>query len=182
MAYFPSPTGIEPLDAPLTVNTELSFDTGNPVTDRMAKLILNFADIKYDQVTTISTDVGVTEPDNDISAPAAANLVPIFKPTYDPADVYVVGVLLTCEFGEAALYLATDVSTTDYFDPPDVGGVIPIPLIKDGWFLYLNDHAYETASNWQGEDDQLIRIGEIMAATFLPSRITGYVFLKNRVE
>jgi hypothetical protein len=181
MGYFPSPTGIDPLDAPLTVNTALSFDTGNPTTDMMAKLIVNFADIKYDQVTTISMDVGVTEPDNDISAPVAANLVPVFKPTYSPADVYVVGILLTCEFGEMAIYMATDVTSDDYFNPPDITGVIPIPLIKDGWFLYLNDHEYEEADTWQGESDQQIFIGEILAATFLPSRITGYIFLKNRV-
>lgn len=181
MAYLPSPTGITSLDAPLTINTTLTFDTGNPTTDLMAKLIVNFANIKYDQMTTVSMDVGVTETDNDITTPTAAQLVPIFKPQYAPGDVNVIGVLLTCEFGETALYMATDVSTDGYFDPPDVSGLIPLPLVQGGWFLYLNDHIYEEASNWQGEDDQQIRIGEILAATFLPSRITGYIFLKNRV-
>ena len=180
MTYLPTPTGITPLNAPLLVDTTLVFDTGNPEVDRAAELILNFADITYDQVTTVSVDVGVTERDNNISAPAAASLIPVYKPTYDPTAVQVVAILLTCEFGETALYFATDITTQEYFNPPDVDTMIPLPLVPGGWFLYVNDHAYETAATWQSDSDVPIFLGEIMAASFLPSRITGYIFLKNR--
>lgn len=179
MTYLPSPAGITPLAAPLTVNTKLSFDTGNAATDRMAELIVNFANIEYDQVRTVSVDVGVTVTANDISAPKAADLVPIYRPQQDPVDVYAIGMLLTCEFGEVALYLATEAGTADYFDPPDVGGVLPLPLIPGGWFLHLDDAEPETA-DWQGETGAVVHVGEILAASFAPSRITGYVFLKNR--
>jgi len=180
--YLPSSSGLTALSAPLVVNTELTFDVGKPdTTDRAAKLVANFADIVYDQVVTFSVDVGVSAQDNDISVPAAADLVSLYKPDFDPADVYVVGILLTCEFGEAAVYLATDVTTSDFFDPPDVDGLIPIPLIEGGWFLHLNDHEYETA-DWQSATAQPIYVGEILAATFKPSRITGYVFLKDLGE
>ncbi len=180
--YLPSSSGLTALSAPLVVNTELTFDVGKPdTTDRAAKLVANFADIVYDQVQTFSVDVGVSARMNDISAPAAGGLVSLYKPEYDPADVYVVGILLTCEFGEAAIYLATDITTSEFFDPPDVTGLIPIPLVEGGWFLHLNDHEYEKAA-WQGETDQPVYVGEILAATFRPSRITGYVFLKDLGE
>lgn len=180
MPYLPSPTGIVALDAPLSINTSLTFDTGNPDTDRAAELLISFANIPYDQVTTVSVDVGVTERDNDISAPKAVELVPIYKPSYAPADVQVVAVLLTCEFGEAGLYFATDLTTEEYFNPPDVDAMIPVPLVPGGWFLYADSHEYEAASNWQGATDPLIFLGEILAATFLPTRITGYIFSQNR--
>jgi hypothetical protein len=179
MAYLPPPTGIAALNAPLSVETELTFDTGNPQVDRAAKLLLSYANIPYDQVTTVSVDVGVTERDNDISVPKAAELVPIYKPSYDPELVQVVAILLTCEFGEAALYFATKVGDEEYFDPPDVDALIPLPLVPGGWFLYVDDHEYETAT-WQAIAGTPVFIGEILAASFLPSRITGYVFLKNR--
>lgn len=180
MPYLPSPVGIAALNAPLSVETELSFDTGNPATDRMAKLIANFANIPYDSVMTVSVDAGATERDNDISAPAVVDLIPIYKPSYAPADIQVVAILLTCEFGEAALYFATDLTTEDHFDPPNVDEQIPIPLAAGGWFLYANNHAYMIASNWQTETDVPVFIGEILAATFQPTRVTGYVFSKNR--
>lgn len=179
MPYLPLPTGIAALNAPLSIDTKLTFDTGNPLTDQAAKLLLEFANIPYDQVTTVSVDVGVTERDNDISTPKAAELVPIYKPAYDPESVQVSAILLTCEFGEAALYFATKVGDEEYFDPPDVDAMIPLPLVPGGWFLYVNNHEYETA-NWQTVAGAPIFIGEILAASFLPTRITGYVFLKNR--
>jgi hypothetical protein len=180
--YFPSSSGLTALSAPLVVNTELTFDVGKPdTTDRAAKLVANFADIVYDQVVTFSVDVGVSAKMNDISAPAVGNLITLYKPDYDPADVYVVGILITCELGEAAIYLATDITTSDFFDPPDILGLVPIPLVEGGWFLHLNDHEYETAA-WQTEDAQPVYVGEILAVTFRPSRITGYVFLKNLGE
>lgn len=175
--YYPAPTGLAPLEAPLTVNTTLTFGVGS-ATDRTAKLVADFADILYDQVETISVDVGITATVNDISAPDADNLVTIYKPVFDPASAYVVGVLLTCEYGEAALYFATDVTTSAYFDPPDVDSVLPLPLIPGGWLLYVNDNPYETA-DWQSATDKLVYLGEILAATFKPTRITGYVFFKN---
>lgn len=180
MSYLPSPIGIAPLNAPLSISTELVFDTGNPSSDRAAKLILEFAEIKYDQVTTVSMDSGATVRDNDISDPAAANLIPIYQPHYAPADVYVVAVLLTCEFGDAALYFATDLSTEEVFDPPNVDEQIPVPLPAGGWLLYANDHVYATAATWQTETSVPVFIGEILAATFQPTRITGYIFSKNR--
>jgi len=180
MAYLPSPNDATLPQATVTFNTALTFDVGVPTTDHIAEIVVNFADIDYDQIMTVSTDVGVTATDNDITTPSAVNLVPIFKPSFAPADVFVVGLLLTCEFGEAALYFSTDVIDTDYFDPPTIAGLIPIPLIQGGWLMYVNDHVYEVASNWQSEIDVPIFIGEILATTFMPSRITGYVFLKNR--
>jgi hypothetical protein len=181
MGYLPSPVDIAPLDAPLSVETRLLFDTGQPVTDRMAELIVNFANIKYDQMTTISVDVGVTEPDNDISTPQSTALIPVYKPSFVPEDVQVVAILLVCNFGEVALYFATDKTTEEYFNPPDTDAQIPLPLIPGGWFLHVDDHIYDTAANWQGETDTPVFVGEIMAASFLPSRITGYVFFRNRV-
>jgi hypothetical protein len=175
--YYPAPTGLAPLEAPLTVNTTLTFGVGS-TTDRAAKLVADFADILYDQVETISVDVGISAAANDISTPST-NLVTIYKPVFDPASAYVVGILLTCEFGEAALYFATDVTKSDYFAPPDVDSVLPLPLIPGGWLLYVNDQPYDIAESWQTEDHKPIYLGEIMAATFKPSRITGYVFLKN---
>jgi hypothetical protein len=180
MSYFPSPNDATLPQSTVTFDTTLTFDVGAPTTDRMAELVVNFADIDYDQIMTVSTDVGVTATTNDITTPTAANLVPIFKPSFAPADVFVVGILLTCEFGEAALYFATDATDSDYFDPPGIAGLIPVPLIQGGWLMYVNNHVYEVATNWQSEADVPIFIGEILAATFMPSRITGYVFLKNR--
>lgn len=180
MGYLPTPTGITPLDAPLKIDSKLVFDTGQPDVDREAELILNYSGIEYDQVITVSQDVGVTERDNDISDPKAAELIPLYKPQYDPAAIQVIAMLFTCQFGDAALYFATNVALeSEYFDPPDVDAYIPVPLAPGGWFFYVNDAVYQVATNWQGTADVPIFIGEIMAASFLPSRITGYIFLKN---
>jgi len=175
--YYPPPTGITSLDAPLVVDTTLTFGVG-AAADRVAKLVADFADITYDMVETASVDVGVTATGNDISAPAATSLVTLFKPAYDPAHAYLIGMLLTCEYGEAAIYLATDVALSTYFDPPGMDSYVPVPLIPGGWFLYVNDHEYESAT-WQTVVSSRVYVGEVLAATFKPSRITGYFFFKN---
>jgi hypothetical protein len=175
--YYPSPTGLDPLDAPLSVNTTLTFGVGAP-TDLPAKLVLELADITYDQVETVSVDVGVTAPANDISLPDYTKLALLYKPTFNPDNAYLIGALFTCEYGEAALYFATDLTSSSFFNPPDVASFIPVPLIPGGWFLYVNNHPYETA-DWQSATAAPVYVGEILAATFKPSRITGYLFFKD---
>ena len=179
MAGFPlpSPIGLPPAGAKLSVSTSLKFDTGNPSVDKAAEEAVALADIDYDQVYDISADFGVTEADNDIGQPKVANLVPLWTVLQNPESVYVVGVLLIVDFGYAAVYFATGAGN----DLPDVDSYLPIPLVPGGFFLHVNDHDYEMASNWHmSGSDVPIYLQRMCAATFLPTRITGRVWLKNK--
>jgi hypothetical protein len=118
--------------------------------------------------------------DNDISTPRKDDLVAIYSPMLDPKNAYVVGIIITCEMGEAVLYCCTDISTEDTFDPPDYKSMIPIPLTSGGCFLYVDDHDYEIANNWQGQPDVPIYLGEILAGSFSPTRLTSYIFLRTK--
>jgi hypothetical protein len=172
----PAPIGLDPSGAKLSVDLKESFDTGVPANDRAAAIHLVMADVDYDQIFDVSIDTDVTETDNDISAPHALSLVPVWKTQHDPASVYIVAFLLTVEFGYAALYFTNGVTT----DVPDVTSVLPVPLVPGGWIFHMNDNDYELASNWHGLPDVPIYVQEIYAATFLPTRITGRVWLKNK--
>lgn len=172
----PSPVGLPPSGAALSVDLKLGFDTGVPAKDRLADMHLVFPDVLYDQVHDVSVDLGVLNAGNDLSAPAENQLVALWKTLQNPDDVYMVAILLTVEFGYAGLYFVTGRS-----DPPDVDAVLPLPLVPGGFFFHVNDHDYELASNWHGSASEVpIYVQTIYSTTFLPTRITGRVWLKNK--
>jgi len=178
MAYpLPNPIALPPSGAKLSVSANIKFDTGNPAADKAAEQALVMADIDYDQVYDLSVDLGVTEQDNDISTPESANLVPLWYTFHDPTSVYIVAFMLVVEFGYAALYFTNGAGS--YL--PDVDSALPLPLVPGGFVFHMNDHDYELESNWHGMGpDVPIYVQNIFAATFLPTRITGRIWLKNK--
>jgi hypothetical protein len=172
---YPPPVGLDPLEAPLGVDVKLSFDSGVPGKDRMAEMHFVLPDIKYDQIYDVSVDIGAINQGNDISDPKEGKLYPLWRTFENPENVYVVAILLTVEFGYAALYFITGTG-----DSPDVDVVTPLPLTAGGFFFHVNDNDYEIATNWQGNPDMPIFIQRICATTFLPTRITGRIWLKNK--
>jgi hypothetical protein len=180
MSYpFPSPAALPPLGATLNLAASLEFDVGRPGVDKAAKLAKAFA-IPYDQVIMQTHDFEATWRENDISTPLLDNLVQLYGVMQAPGNTYVVAVIITCEMGEANLYFCTDVATDQMFDPPDYRYFIPVPITAGGCFVYANDHDYEEAATWQTQTDVPIYLGEILAGSFMPTRLTSYVFLHTK--
>lgn len=171
---YPSPVGLDPLEAPLDVLVKLGFDVGIPSKDRALQSQFVLPQVLYDQVYDVSADLGTIN-QNDVSEPLADKVYPIWPTFEDPADVHVVAVMLMVEYGYAALYFGTG-----SVNPPGVDSVMPLPLVPGGFFFHMNDHDYELASNWHGEIDKPIFVQKIWATTFMPTRITGRVWLKNK--
>lgn len=176
---FPSPVSLPPLGASLDLAVALEFDVGIPASDKAAKLAQALS-IPYDQVIMQTHDMEATWRDNDISTPTRDDLITLYTPLADPETSYVVGIIITCEMGEAVLYFCTDLAETEAFDPPDYHDMIPTPLTSGGCFVYVNNHDYERANNWQGQTDVPIYVGEILAGAFLPTRLTSYIFLHTK--
>lgn len=176
---FPSPVPMDPLGANLDVLLSMEFDVGIPLSDRAAKLAQALS-IPYDQVIMMTHDFGATWEDNDISLPKRENLVQIYGVMMNPEDAYVVGVVITCEMGEVTLYCCTDLNEQQSFDPPGPEAMLPIPLTSGGIFCYVNNHDYERALVWQTQTDVPIYLGEILAGSFLPSRLSSYIFLRTK--
>jgi hypothetical protein len=172
---YPSPIGLDPSGAKLSVNTDVTFDTGNPLVDRASKQALSMVDVAYDQVFDISIDLPTNKADNDIGSPSLSNLASIWQAVHDPANVYAVAYLLTVEFGYAGIYIVNGLP-----DFPDIDAFLPVPLVPGGFFFHMDDNDYEVASNWHGNPDVPINVQGIFAAAFEPTRITGRVFLKNK--
>lgn len=180
MAYpFPSPVSLPALGVSLNLSASLEFDVGRPTVDKAAKFA-EVLSITYDQVVMETHDIEATWRENDISTPLAEELVRIFHPLQDPENCYVVAVIITCEMGEASLYICTDLLQDGLFDPPDYRYMIPFPLTSGGVFVHADSHDYERAAIWQTQTDVPIYIGEILAGAFLPTRLTSYVFLRTK--
>lgn len=180
MAYpFPSPVSLPPLGATLNLGASLEFDVGSPELDKAAKLAQAFA-IAYDQVIPATHDFEATWRDNDISTPLVTDLVRLYTVLQAPANAYVVAVIVTCEMGEANLYFCTDVAVDAPLDPPDYRYFIPVPITAGGCFVYANSHDYEEAATWQTQMDVPIYLGEILAGSFMPTRLKSYVFLRTK--
>lgn len=171
---YPPPVGLEHLEAPLDVLVKLGFDVGVPSKDRALQSQFALPQVLYDQVYDVSVDLGAINA-NDISEPTENKLYPLWRTLEHPDAVYVVAIMLIVEYGYAALYFVTGQG-----DSPGIDSVVPLPLVPGGFFFHMNDSDYERAANWHGSMDVPIYIQHIYATTFMPTRITGRIWLKNK--
>ncbi len=167
MAFlFPIPSPIPATPAfTLDVHYLNEFAVGKPE-DKEGLLDLTLPPIEYDILENIDVLVDTTDVNHTLSSGSSGD---IWNLLYDPANVYVVGVMIYCSVGEAFIQLG------ESSDVPN--GSIPVPLSDDSWFMYFDDHPYELVV-WNLVPNTPAAIRNISVETWEPSRIFGYVFLK----